>query len=150
MRVVIQRVKNASVIINNETRRDIGKGYLILLGIENSDTIDDIEWLCGKISRIRLFTDDHGLMNKSISEVQGNVLLISQFTLYASTKKGNRPSFTKAAQPNIAIPLYKEFIQKLETILRKPIETGEFGAQMEVSLINDGPVTLTIDTKNKE
>lgn len=150
MRVVIQRVKNASVIINNETRREIGKGYLILLGIENSDTIDDIEWLCGKISRIRLFTDDHGLMNKSISEVQGNVLLISQFTLYASTKKGNRPSFTKAAQPNIAIPIYKEFIQKLETILRKPIETGEFGAQMEVSLINDGPVTLTIDTKNKE
>ena len=150
MRVVIQRVKNASVIINNETRRDIGKGYLILLGIENSDKIDDIEWLCGKISRIRLFTDDHGLMNKSISEVQGNVLLISQFTLYASTKKGNRPSFTKAAQPNIAIPLYKEFIHKLETILRKPIETGEFGAQMEVSLINDGPVTLTIDTKNKE
>ena len=120
MRVVIQRVKNASVIINNETRREIGKGYLILLGIENSDTIDDIEWLCGKISRIRLFTDDHGLMNKSISEVQGNVLLISQFTLYASTKKGNRPSFTKAAQPNIAIPLYKEFIHKLETILRKP------------------------------
>ena len=150
MRVVIQRVKNASVIINNETRREIGKGYLILLGIENSDTIDDIEWLCGKISRIRLFTDDHGLMNKSISEVQGNVLLISQFTLYASTKKGNRPSFTKAAQPNIAIPLYKEFIHKLETILRKTIETGEFGAQMEVSLINDGPVTLTIDTKNKE
>lgn len=150
MRVVIQRVKNASVIINKETRREIGKGYLILLGIENSDTIDDIEWLCGKISRIRLFTDDHGLMNKSISEVQGNVLLISQFTLYASTKKGNRPSFTKAAQPNIAIPLYKEFIHKLEAILRKPIETGEFGAQMEVSLINDGPVTLTIDTKNKE
>ena len=130
MRVVIQRVKNASVIINNETRREIGKGYLILLGIENSDSIDDIEWLCGKISRIRLFTDDHGLMNKSISEVQGNVLLISQFTLYASTKKGNRPSFTKAAQPNIAIPIYKEFIQKLETILRKPIETGEFGAQI--------------------
>ena len=110
MRVVIQRVKSASVIINNGTRRDIGKGYLILLGIENSDTIDDIEWLCGKISRIRLFTDDHGLMNKSISEVQGNVLLISQFTLYASTKKGNRPSFTKAAQPNIAIPLYLSLI----------------------------------------
>ena len=150
MKVVIQRVKKASVIINKETKGKINKGYLILLGIENTDTFQDIDWLCGKISRIRLFPDDNGLMNKSISEVQGNILLISQFTLYASTKKGNRPSFTKAAAPNIAVPLYEKFIQNLQSVLGKPIETGEFGANMEVSLINDGPVTLTIDSKNKE
>ena len=150
MKVVIQRVKKASVIINKETKGKINKGYLILLGIENTDTFQDIDWLCGKISRIRLFPDDNGLMNKSISEVQGNILLISQFTLYASTKKGNRPSFTKAAAPNIAVPLYEKFILNLQSVLGKPIETGEFGANMEVSLINDGPVTLTIDSKNKE
>ncbi|MDP6892183.1 MAG: D-aminoacyl-tRNA deacylase [Verrucomicrobiota bacterium] len=150
MRAVIQRVKKASVIINKETKGEISKGYLILLGIEKNDTIDDIKWLCSKISRIRLFTDDNGRINKSISEVHGNVLLISQFTLYASTKKGNRPSFTKAAEPNIAIPLYEEFINNLQTALGKPIETGEFGTHMEVALINDGPVTLTIDSKNKE
>ena len=150
MKVVIQRVKKASVIINKETKGEINIGYLILLGIENTDTFEDIDWLCGKISRIRLFPDDNGLMNKSISEVQGNILLISQFTLSASTKKGNRPSFTKAAAPNIAVPLYEKFIQNLQSVLGKPIETGEFGANMEVSLINDGPVTLTIDSKNKE
>ena len=150
MKVVIQRVKKASVIINKETKGKINIGYLILLGIENTDTFEDIDWLCGKISRIRLFPDDNGLMNKSISEVQGNILLISQFTLYASTKKGNRPSFTKAAAPNIAVPLYEKFIHNLQLVLGKPIETGEFGANMEVSLINDGPVTLTIDSKNKE
>ncbi len=150
MRVVIQRVKKASVTINKETKGEISKGYVILLGIENTDTVTDIEWLCGKISRIRLFKDDNDLMNKSICEAQGNVLLISQFTLYASTKKGNRPSFTKAAEPSIAIPIYKEFINHLQTVLGKPIETGEFGAHMEVALINDGPVTLTIDSKNKE
>lgn len=150
MRVVIQRVKKASVIINKEKKGEISKGYVILLGIEKNDTINDIEWLCGKIVRIRLFTDDKGLMNKSISEVKGNILLISQFTLFASTKKGNRPSFTNAAEPNIAIPLYEEFIHNLQKALGKTIETGEFGAHMEVSLINDGPVTLTIDSKNKE
>ena len=150
MKVVIQRVKKASVIINKETKGKINKGYLILLGIENTDTFQDIDWLCGKISRIRLFPDDNGLMNKSISEVQGNILLISQFTLYASTKKGNRPSFTRAAKPEVAIPLYEQFIATLERELGQAVQVGEFGADMKVALINDGPVTITIDTKNRE
>ena len=150
MKVVIQRVKKASVIINKETKGKINKGYLILLGIENTDTFQDIDWLCGKISRIRLFPDDNGLMNKSISEVQGNILLISQFTLYASTKKGNRPSFTRAAKPEVAIPVYEQFIASLERELGQAVKVGEFGADMKVALINDGPVTITIDTKNRE
>jgi len=150
MRVVIQRVSEASVTIDGTVRGKIGQGFIILLGIEEADSGDDIEWLCGKIARIRLFTDGAGLMNKSLADIGGGVLLISQFTLHASTKKGNRPSFTRAAKPEIAIPLYEQFIAHLEAELGQTVATGEFGANMQVSLINDGPVTITIDSKNRE
>ena len=150
MRAVIQRASEASVTINGQVRGGIDRGFVVLLGIEDADTTSDIEWLCGKIARLRVFNDNDGLMNSSLADIGGGVLVISQFTLHASTKKGNRPSFTKAAAPNIAVPLYEKFIHNLQLVLRKPIETGEFGANMEVSLINDGPVTLTIDSKNKE
>lgn len=150
MRVVIQRVSQGSVTIEGNVLGKIGQGFVILLGIEETDSNDDIDWLCGKIARMRVFTDEARLMNKSLSDVGGGVLLISQFTLHASTKKGNRPSFTRAAKPNVAIPLYKQFVSRLEAELGQAIETGEFGASMQVSLVNDGPVTITIDSKNRE
>lgn len=150
MRVVIQRVSEASVIINNEVKGAIKKGLLILLGIENDDNQDDIKWLCGKINRLRIFNDPNGQMNLSVQDVGGDFLVISQFTLHASTKKGNRPSYIKAAKPDIAIPLYEKFINLLEQESGKKIQTGKFGADMKVQLINDGPVTIIIDTKNKK
>ena len=131
-------------------RGRIGLGLVVLLGIEEADDATDIDWLCGKIARLRVFNDDNGLMNRSLAEVDGGVLLISQFTLHASIRKGNRPSFTRAAKPDIAIPLYEQFIATLEHALGQAVQVGEFGADMKVSLINDGPVTLTIDTKNRE
>lgn len=150
MRTVIQRVSSASVEINQQIKSKIGIGLLILLGIEHEDTIEDIEWLCGKIARLRIFGDENGIMNLSIQDIKGDVLLISQFTLHASTKKGNRPSYIKAAKPEIAIPLYESFIAQLEKELGEKIQLGEFGADMKVALINDGPVTILIDSKNKE
>jgi len=150
MRAVIQRVTKASVTINNSLQSSINKGLLVFLGIENNDTSEDIEWLSGKISRLRIFNDKNGIMNLSVKDIDGEILLISQFTLHASTKKGNRPSYIKAANPDIAIPVYNNFILKLQSDINKKIETGEFGALMQISLINDGPVTITIDTKNKE
>jgi D-tyrosyl-tRNA(Tyr) deacylase len=150
MRTVIQRVNEASVKINGSVKAAIVNGLLILLGIEETDNNEDIEWLCGKISKIRIFNDTAGVMNLSLAETGGDVLLISQFTLHASTKKGNRPSYIKAAKPESAIPLYERFIFQLEKDLNKKIFTGEFGADMKVALINDGPVTIIIDSKNKE
>jgi D-tyrosyl-tRNA(Tyr) deacylase len=150
MRIVIQRVSSASVEINQHIKSKIGAGLLILLGIEHDDASEDIDWLCGKIARLRIFTDENGVMNLSIQDTKGEVLLISQFTLHASTKKGNRPSYIKAARPEIAIPLYKQFITTLQKELDKPLQTGEFGTDMKVALINDGPVTILIDSKNKE
>jgi D-tyrosyl-tRNA(Tyr) deacylase len=150
MKVVIQRASQASVEINQQIKSKIGAGLLILLGIEHDDTIEDVEWLCGKIVRLRIFGDENDIMNLSIIDVNGEVLLISQFTLHASTKKGNRPSYIKAAKPELAIQLYQNFIATLQKELGKPIQTGEFGADMKVILINDGPVTIIIDSKNKE
>ena len=150
MRVVIQRVSEASVTIGVQVRGRIGLGFVVLLGIEDADTAGDIEWLCGKIARLRVFNDENGLMNCSLADVGGDVILISQFTLHASTRKGNRPSFTRAARPEVAIPLYEQFIATLERELGQSVQAGEFGADMKVSLINDGPVTLTIDTKKRE
>lgn len=150
MRAVIQRVTKASVTINDSLQSSINKGLLVFLGIENNDTSEDIEWLSGKISRLRIFNDKNGIMNLSVKDIDGEILLISQFTLHASTKKGNRPSYIKAANPDIAIPVYNNFILKLQSDINKKIETGEFGALMQISLINDGPVTIAIDTKNKE
>ena len=150
MRAVIQRVAEASVIINNNRIDQVGKGLLVFLGIEESDGNDDIEWLSGKISRLRIFDDASGVMNLSLKEAGGKVLVVSQFTLHASTKKGNRPSYIRAAKPEMAIPLYNNFIKQLSLDLGDKIHTGEFGAYMQVQLINDGPVTIIIDTKNKE
>jgi D-tyrosyl-tRNA(Tyr) deacylase len=150
MRAVIQRVASASVTIDDAIKSKIDKGLLILLGIEEADTDEDIEWLCGKIIRLRIFDDEQGVMNLSISDVKGEILVVSQFTLHASTKKGNRPSYIKAAKPELAIPLYRKFVQQLTLELGKPVATGEFGANMQVRLINDGPVTIIFDTKNKE
>jgi len=150
MRVVIQRVSNASVTVNEKVVGAIQSGLMILVGIEDADTIDDIQWLSNKIIQLRIFNDKEGVMNKSLIDVDGNILLISQFTLHASTKKGNRPSYIKASKPNIAIPLYEQMITHLETLLNKKIETGIFGADMKVSLTNNGPVTIVIDSKNKE
>jgi len=150
MRVVIQRVSQASVAIKGKIHNSVNQGLVVFLGIEESDTFEDIEWLSGKISRLRIFNDKNEQMNLSIADVDGDVLLISQFTLHASTKKGNRPSYIKAAKPELAIPIYQKFIFQLEKDLAKPIKTGIFGADMKVSLINDGPVTIIIDTKNKE
>ncbi len=150
MRVVIQRINDASVLINNTERRSIGKGLLVLLGIEDADTVDDIEWLCGKIARLRIFGDKQGIMNLSVCDVAGEVMVISQFTLHASTKKGNRPSYIRAAKPEIAVPLYEKFLQQMKSELNKNIVSGEFGAYMQVSLVNDGPVTIMIDSKEKE
>ncbi|MEM7103452.1 MAG: D-aminoacyl-tRNA deacylase [Bacteroidota bacterium] len=150
MRVVIQRVSKGSVTIDGKVNASIGKGLVILLGIEPEDRQEDIEWLCRKIVNLRIFNDDNGVMNLSTSDINGEYLVISQFTLHASTKKGNRPSYIKAAKPDIAIPLYEQFVKQLETVSGKPIGTGIFGADMKVALINDGPVTIWIDSKNRE
>jgi len=150
MRVVIQRVAQAGVTIDNKVRASIEKGLLVLVGIEDADGPEDIEWLCGKIVNLRIFDDAQGVMNLSVRETGGDILLVSQFTLYASTKKGNRPSYIRASRPETAVPLYEKMIARLETGLGKPIGTGIFGADMKVSLCNDGPVTIVIDSKNKE
>ncbi|GGF19679.1 D-aminoacyl-tRNA deacylase [Echinicola rosea] len=149
MIAVIQRVSESSVKIDGKIKGQIGKGMMVLLGIEDADGEEDIAWLSRKMVHLRIFSDEAGVMNKSLLEVGGDILLISQFTLHASTKKGNRPSYIKAAKPDVAIPLYEQFIATVEKDLGKSIQTGEFGADMKVALINDGPVTITIDTKNK-
>lgn len=150
MRAVIQRVSEASVTIEFKKVSSIENGLLVLLGIEESDTQEDIMWLSKKISNLRVFGDENGVMNKSLIEINGEAIVVSQFTLHASTKKGNRPSYIKAAKPDIAIPLYKSFVHQFEKDLGKKIQTGEFGADMKVALINDGPVTIIIDTKDKK
>lgn len=150
MRVVIQRAGRASVTIDGACKSAIGKGLLILVGIEEADGEEDIDWLCKKIVNLRVFDDENGVMNKSILEVGGEILVISQFTLHASTKKGNRPSYIRAAKPEISVPLYEQFCRKLSTALGREIGTGEFGADMKIELVNDGPVTICMDTKNKE
>lgn len=150
MRVVIQRVTYASVTINNQCKSRIGKGMMILAGFEETDNQDDIDWICKKIVNLRIFNDEQGVMNKSILDNEGDILAISQFTLHASTRKGNRPSYIKAAKPDISIPLYNLFCKELSAALGKEIGTGEFGADMKVELLNDGPVTICIDTKTKE
>lgn len=150
MRVVIQRVSEASVTIEGSVKSAINKGLLVLLGIEDQDDQQDIDWLCGKIAKLRIFNDDNGVMNLSLLDTGGEAIVVSQFTLHASTKKGNRPSYIKAASPEIAIPLYEAFVKKLEKTLGKPVGTGEFGADMKVQLLNDGPVTIIIDSKNRE
>jgi len=150
MRVVIQRVSEASVEINHVVKGKINHGLLVFAGFEDNDTFEDIVWMAAKIARLRIFSDDKGLMNLSLSETGGNILLISQFTLHASTKKGNRPSFIRASKPETAIPLYEKFIDILERETGKQPQTGAFGADMKVELINDGPVTIVIDSKNKE
>jgi D-tyrosyl-tRNA(Tyr) deacylase len=149
MRIVVQLVKQASVAVDNKVISEIKKGYLILLGIETEDTQEDINWLAGKIARLRIFSDEDGAMNKSILDVNGDVIIVSQFTLQAKTKKGNRPSYIKAARPEIASELYDKFILQLENEIGKKIQTGKFGATMDVSLINEGPVTIFMDSKNK-
>ena len=148
--MAIQRALNASVTIDGDEKSSIGKGLLILLGIEDADNTEDIQWLSTKICNLRIFDDEAGVMNLSVKDNGGEILLVSQFTLHASTKKGNRPSYLKASKPDIAIPLYEKFIQQIESDLGKPISTGTFGADMEVSLVNDGPVTIVIDSKSKE
>ena len=150
MRVTIQRVSEASVLINQKVKSEIKQGLVVLLGISEDDCLNDIEWLCKKIIALRVFSDEQGKMNKSLLDVNGQILLISQFTLFASTKKGNRPSYIRSAQPDIAIPLYEAFHKCLEKLLDKQISTGEFGADMKVSLCNDGPVTINIDSKTRE
>jgi D-tyrosyl-tRNA(Tyr) deacylase len=150
MKVVIQRVSKASVIIEGKIVAVINKGFLILLGIINEDTQDDINWLTKKIVNLRIFEDDKGVMNTSLIDVGGEAIVVSQFTLHANTKRGNRPSYIKAAKPDIAIPLYETFVKQLETDLNKKVQTGQFGADMKVELLNDGPVTIIIDTKNRE
>ena len=150
MRVVIQRVKQATVTINNQLKSGISKGILILLGIEDSDNETDIEWLCNKIVNLRIFDDSNGVMNLSLLDINAEILVVSQFTLFASTKKGNRPSYIRASKPDIAIPLYEKFCKNLEILINKTVETGVFGADMQVELINDGPVTILMDSKEKE
>ena len=150
MRVVIQRVSKACVRIQGETSGEIGKGLFILLGIEEADDLEDIKWLIGKITKMRIFPDAEGKMNLSLKDADGDLLIVSQFTLHAGTKKGNRPSFIKAARPDTAIPLYEKFLELSEQELGKPCASGEFGADMQVDLINDGPVTITMDSKARE
>ncbi len=150
MKVVIQRVSKASVTIEESIVASIANGMLILLGIVDDDALEDINWLANKIANLRIFGDENGVMNKSLLDVNGDVIVVSQFTLHASTKKGNRPSYIKAAKPDIAIPLYEGFVKQLELVLGKTVQTGEFGADMKVELLNDGPVTIIIDSKNKE
>jgi D-aminoacyl-tRNA deacylase len=150
MRVVLQRVKEASVTIEGVKKSEIKEGLLILLGIENEDTTDDIQWLVSKIAQMRIFSDEAGLMNLSVMDIKGEMIVVSQFTLHASTKKGNRPSFLKAARPDIATPMYENFVSKLKELSGLNVLTGEFGADMKVALLNDGPVTILIDSKNRE
>ena len=150
MRAVIQRVTHASVTIDGNLKSEIGTGFLVLLGVEDADTDEDLVWLSGKIARLRVFSDENDLMNLSLDDVHGDVLLVSQFTLFASTKKGNRPSYIRAARPEKAIPMYEAFIKQLQSEIQGKVVTGEFGADMKVDLLNDGPVTIIIDTKNKE
>ena len=150
MKTVIQRVNKASVTIEGKKVASIGNGILLLLGIVQEDTQEDITWLTNKVANLRIFEDEEGVMNKSLLDINGEAIVVSQFTLQASTKKGNRPSYIKAARPEVAIPLYKTFNSTLESVLNKPIQTGEFGADMKVELLNDGPVTIIIDSKNKE
>jgi D-tyrosyl-tRNA(Tyr) deacylase len=150
MRAVIQRVTRASVKINNSVKSEIGKGLLVLAGIEESDNDSDIEWLCSKIIQLRIFNDNNGTMNLSVMDIRGEILAVSQFTLHAKTRKGNRPSYIRAARPEVAIPLYNMFTSRLSELMGKSIGTGEFGAMMQIELVNDGPVTIIIDTKEKE
>ncbi len=150
MRIVIQRVSEASVIADGVTTASIGAGILVLVGIEDADTGEDISWLSNKLVNLRIFNDPEGVMNQSVKDIGGDIVLVSQFTLHASTKKGNRPSYIKASKPGLAIPLYEALIRQVETDLGKPIQTGVFGADMKVRLLNDGPVTIVIDSKNKE
>ena len=150
MRAVIQRVSEASCKVEGEITGAITKGFVVLLGIEDADTQDDLEWLAQKIANIRIFNDENGLMNKSLADIDGNILLISQFTLFAATKKGNRPGFTRAARPDRAIPLYEQMKKQLRALIGKEVACGVFGADMKISLVNDGPVTIILDTKNKE
>jgi D-tyrosyl-tRNA(Tyr) deacylase len=150
MRAVIQRVTEASCTVDGESTGKITQGFLVLLGIEDADTDEDLQWLAQKIVGLRVFSDENGLMNKALADIEGSILLISQFTLFAQTKKGNRPSFIKAAKPDKAIPMYEQMIKTLSTLTGKKIATGIFGADMKISLVNDGPVTILIDTKNRE
>ena len=150
MRVVIQRVAEASVTIENKIVASIQKGLLILVGIEDADAQEDIDWLVAKIAKIRIFGDENDVMNLSIQDIDGDIIVVSQFTLHAAVKKGNRPSYIKASKPEIAIPLYENFVRKLELEIGKKVQTGQFGADMKVGLLNDGPVTITIDSKNRE
>lgn len=149
MIAVVQRVSQASVSITNHVKSSIGKGVVVLLGIEDADTSEDVAWLSAKIVNLRIFNDENGVMNVSLKDDGGEALIISQFTLHASTKKGNRPSYIKAAKPETAIPLYNAFIESIQTMIARPVGSGAFGANMQVSLVNDGPVTIIIDTKNK-
>ena len=150
MRVVIQRVAEAAVTIDNKRVAEIQKGLLVLVGIEDADGQEDIDWLAAKIAKIRIFGDENNVMNLSVQDIDGDIIVVSQFTLHAGTKKGNRPSYIKASKPEIAIPLYENFVRKLESEIGKKVQTGEFGADMKVSLLNDGPVTIVIDSKSKE
>ena len=150
MRVVIQRVKEASVTIESRIKSAITEGLLILVGVEDIDTEEEINWLAAKIANLRIFSDENDLMNRSVMDIQGETLVVSQFTLHASTKKGNRPSFLKAAKPDFAVPMYERFVEELKKISQLKVLTGEFGADMKVALLNDGPVTIVMDTKNKE
>ncbi|MBR2184619.1 MAG: D-tyrosyl-tRNA(Tyr) deacylase [Prevotella sp.] len=150
MRAVLQRVSHASVTIDGTVRSSIGEGLLVLLGCENADTIEDISWLTHKIANLRIFDDEAGVMNKSILDIGGDILVVSQFTLWASYKKGNRPSYLRAGSHEVTVPLYEAFVKDMERELGKPVMTGEFGANMKVELLNDGPVTICMDTKNKE
>ena len=150
MKIVIQRVSEASVTIDSKIVAQINQGLLVLVGIEEADTIEDTNWLVSKIVNLRIFPDENEVMNLSVKDIDGEIIVVSQFTLQAATKKGNRPSYIKAAKPDIAIPMYEKFVQQLETDLGKKIQTGQFGADMKVALVNDGPVTIIIDSKNKE
>ena len=150
MRVVTQRVLEASVVIHNQEVASIKQGLLVLLGIVDDDTQEDINWLCNKIINLRIFPDDNGVMNTSLKDFDGDIIVVSQFTLHASTKKGNRPSYIKAAKPEVALPLYENFVKILQDRLGKPVQTGEFGADMKVHLVNDGPVTIIVDSKCRE
>ena len=150
MRLVIQRVTHASVTIEGKVKSAIGPGLLILVGVESADTTEDVDWLVRKVAALRIFDDEQGVMNRSVQDINGEALVVSQFTLFASTKKGNRPSWLKAAPHNISVPLYEAFCQRLSQTMGKPVGTGEFGADMKVELLNDGPVTIIMDTKNKE
>ncbi|MBA3663741.1 MAG: D-tyrosyl-tRNA(Tyr) deacylase [Bacteroidetes bacterium] len=150
MRLIIQRVQKASVSINGLVTSEIGQGLLVLAGIEENDTEEDVKWLAAKTCSLRIFSDDEGKMNLDLLQIKGEILLVSQFTLFASTKKGNRPSFIKAARPEKAVPLYQDLIKEFENVLNKPVKTGQFGADMKISLVNDGPVTIFMDSKLRE